>query len=130
MSQNFSNQGFEVRTFYGLLGMRLTYNQGAERWDRLHFIPPRACRAEALWSQPQYKLKHFTLPSSMHSKTQEQVRIFIRAPLPSSPFMAPLLPLLQRLPASPTGLVMIHEQFFPVALLHCRNCGSNSRITE
>lgn len=115
---------------HGLLGMRLT-RSGKVGQSSLH-LTHRTCGAEAPWSRPQYKLTHPSPPAYTLQNPRASKRIVLQKDnyCCSLPSVAPLFPLPQKPPASPILLVMIHEQFFPVAVLHCRNCGRDSRITE
>lgn len=71
--------------------MKLAHSQGVESWDNPHFIPPRTCKAEALWSQTSVQAEAVHLPSYTLGNP-EQVKVFKRAPPASLSFGGPTAP--------------------------------------
>lgn len=136
MSQNFSNQGFVARLamFHALwvTGHEADTPAGSREIGQPSLHPThRAQRARTPWSQTSAQAEGLH-PAKLHLQIQEQegVQGSRGLLLPFPTFGIPTAPTPLEATGFTTRLVMIHEQFFPIALLHCRNCGRDSRVTE
>lgn len=120
--------------FYGLLGVRLAYRQGVERWDILYFIPPKGMQSQSSMALDLRSSWNTPFCQAVHSKTQEQVRMEVSIGhlllLPSPAFGGPTAPTPLEAP-SLTHLLCNDPWAIPqIAPLLFRNCGRDSRITE